>query len=458
VKRVLMLGAGFSRAISGDVPLTDELGTLVMSKLGEPHYSFKGGYFEMWLSRLAEAQPDLREEQNYANYSQFLRIADAVYEVMVERQLEVMREAPPPWLMRLVGIAQARRIATITFNYDTLLEKAADARRLLDWQHGRVATTVDILGGLPPLAPGVTLDGDLADSFRLLKLHGSIDSFWVPGDSSGATISRWESLGYWGNPTEPDQQRRRRELPGRSAFIVPPAAGKSAFYSNPLTRELWRSAAEALDSADTVTLVGYSIPSTDLVASGMLAERVAGRETLLEVVNRSPTAIVERLKLLGVREDSISVVDGDSAVEHFVDMIEDETNQTMLPSLLARPGDPMLLVALDDVRMSPVTGIEFRNSTLRLMTLPLSTDLNSVTRPFPEGEHPRMGLDQLRTTVLGTSASTIVAVLDGELECPIIDHQWADALVPAANGRWLVLVPSAAPTGGVDTVPVGATR
>ena len=45
-----------------------------MSKLGEPHYSFAGGYFEIWLSRLAEAQPDLREDQNYANCSKFLKI------------------------------------------------------------------------------------------------------------------------------------------------------------------------------------------------------------------------------------------------------------------------------------------------------------------------------------------------------------------------------------------------
>jgi hypothetical protein len=458
MKRVLILGAGFSRATSDQMPLTDELGTLVMSKLGEPSYSFEGGYFEMWLSRLAEPQPDLREEQNYANYAKFLKIAGAVYEVLVERQLQVMREDPPPWLMRLVGVAHVLRITAITFNYDTLMEKAVDARRLVDWEQGTIASTVNILGGLPPLAPSFTPGAD-PTNFRLLKLHGSVDSFWVPGDSSGATISRWESLGNWGSPAEPDLRRRRRELPGRSAFIVPPAAGKSAFYNNPLTRELWWSAAEELDSADTVTLVGYSIPPTDLVASGMLAERVAGRETLVEVVNPYAGPIVERLKVLGVREESISVIDGPAAVEHFVDTIETEASQSLLPSLLARPGNPLLLVALDDARVASVTGIDSRNSTgVRLIVTEPLSNLGRATRPLSEREeHPR-GLEELRTALLSGSANTIVAVIDGGLECPIIDHQRPDASVPAADPGWLVLVASAAPTGGVDDKPVGLTR
>jgi hypothetical protein len=224
-----------------------------------------------------------------------------------------------------------------------------------------------------------------------------------------------------------------------------------------LTREFWQSAAEALDSADIVSLVGYSIPSTDLVGSGMLAERLAGKSTRVEVVNPSAEPVVERLKLLGVHEDSIHVVGGDAAVAHFADAIERETSQYTLTSLLARSGNPLLLVAVDDVRMASVTGIDTRDSTVRLIAEPLS-DLNHATRPLDGRDDPPLGLEELRAAILSRSADNLVAVLDS-FECPIIDHQTPDAFIRAGQPPdWLVLVPSAAPTGGVEGVPVGVSR
>src|SRR6266568_3205067 len=122
---VLILGAGFSRAISDAAPLTDELGNLVVSRMSDDRLpahprGFEGGSFEVWLSRLGEDQPDLSVEANLLN------------------------------------------------------------------------------------------------------------GYWVPGDASGATIHRWDLFGSWGQPEPVDQDRLRRELPGRSPFIVPPTAAKSA--------------------------------------------------------------------------------------------------------------------------------------------------------------------------------------------------------------------------------------
>jgi hypothetical protein len=75
------------------------------------------------------------------------------------------------------------------------------------------------------------------------------------------------------------ESRRRRdplECPGRERFIVPPAALKSGYYANPITREIWQRAYSALSKANRITLMGYSVPQTDLSTSGMLAEALAG--------------------------------------------------------------------------------------------------------------------------------------------------------------------------------------
>jgi len=94
-------------------------------------------------------------------------------------------------------------------------------------------------------------------------------------------------------------ETRRLVLPGREPFIVPPSATKSGYYRNPLTRELWRTAFEALHAAGRISLVGYSLPPADLVMSGMLASAIRGRDVPIEVVNPCPEGPSERLLGLG---------------------------------------------------------------------------------------------------------------------------------------------------------------
>ncbi len=171
-------------------------------------------------------------------------------------------------------------------------------------------------------------------TLRLLKLHGSIDSYWVQGDSSGATINRWDSLGEWMQPVPPNEALRHQVLPGRSPFVVPPAAAKSSFYNNPITRELWQTAAVKLEAADVISLIGYSIPPTDLVASGMLSERVIGRGARVEVVNLEPEPIVRRLQDLGVKESLVEVYEGPQSVQRFVAHLESESSRDIAAEIL----------------------------------------------------------------------------------------------------------------------------
>lgn len=372
MRTVFVLGAGLSHAISDAMPLTDELGNLVRARVPEAAArsprGFKGGYFEAWLSRLAEAQPDLLDHENATNYGLFLRVLHEIHGIIRERELEVLKGEPSWWLRRLVGLMHAGAADVITFNYDTLIEHTVAHSLLATWPSSSPAEGFQLARGVPPLHAAASRRAS-GGSFRLLKLHGSLDTFWVPGDSSGATIQRWHLLGGWGNAREAPEEARRRDLPGRSPFIVPPAAAKSSFYNNPVTRELWRSAGEALRGAGRVALIGYSMPPTDLVTSGMLTDALAGRDVAVDVVNPRPEPIVDRLADLGVERGRIKA----SLVEDFTDELETSAAETVASKLAGTKPDRSLVVATSSVAAARVTGVRRTGDIVRLEIEPVDS-------------------------------------------------------------------------------------
>lgn len=318
--RVLVLGAGFSRAVSHLMPLTDDLGRLVLRDLradglAGPVGGFAGGYFEAWLSRLAEPQPDLREWENLANQAWFSRITEQVRVVLLREQRAVLTDAAPGWLLRLVAVLHRTRTTVVTFNYDLLVEAALNSAPLAGPGGGGKPTAFDATQGLPPSPPsGGFLSRTPVPTFPLLKLHGSVDCWWVGGDETGSTIVRQARHAAFGRDDGPDDGSAP---PGRSPFIVPPASGKSRFYANPVTRELWRRAAAAIGGAAEVDLVGCSLPPSDLVTAGMLADRLGRPDVAVRVINPSPHAPLAALCAAGVTATAFK---GD--VPEFVDNLE----------------------------------------------------------------------------------------------------------------------------------------
>jgi hypothetical protein len=330
---VVILGAGFSRAVSSAMPMTAELGQEVLKLLsarganGLERLEFDGSQLERWLSRLAEPQPDLSAAKNSANQSLFLMATEAVRDVIVARQLVAHADEMPWWLRRLLGVFHFQKTTVATFNYDTLVETAIGMAGLFD-QESQLVTEAEIIRHMPPLrerpAEGMLWGTHRSDTFRYLKLHGSVDTFWIPGDVSGASIGRWHMPGTWGEPQVPDDEDRRQVLPGTEAYIVPPAAAKSSFYANPLARELWRTTAQALAEADRVTVVGYSLPLTDLVTSGMLADTIVNSTCEVVVVDPGPELVGGRLVDLGVDPGRIRHVGGDDCVMRYAQQLDED--------------------------------------------------------------------------------------------------------------------------------------
>ena len=145
---VLLLGAGFSKAVHDAMPTLDELGNDCRTELygnwGDlvPE-TFSGGYFEVWLSRIAQDQPDLTEVENTRNRALFLDASQAIYTVITQRQrVATAADSDQGWLFDLVEKLHQRQSTVMTFNYDNLIELAVRSFRAM----GRVP----LMGGRLP--------------------------------------------------------------------------------------------------------------------------------------------------------------------------------------------------------------------------------------------------------------------------------------------------------------------
>lgn len=301
-----------------------------------PPVPYQGRKFEAWLSRLAEPQPDLAEADNLRHSELFSRITGAIYRIISEQQQSIEGEDLPWWLYRLVGCLHYLGATVITFNYDTLFEKALRSSGLFSSDAPPKSTPVTVEAALRDMplhaeepSEGLKFGTPRSRTLRLIKLHGSIDTFWIRGDESGSTIRRWTG----------SEARRQELLPGREPFIVPPSATKTPFYRNPLTRQLWTDASDALYEASRVSLIGYSLPETDLVAAGMFGERLTENESAVTVVNPKYDGPKKNLEELRITEDRLSCVE---QVPEYVTVLEEQLDDVAFPQVEAvRPNSPV---------------------------------------------------------------------------------------------------------------------
>lgn len=319
----VILGSGFSRAIADVMPTMPELGTAVLAELdldAEVLTPF-GGNLEQWMTYLSIDQPWLTSAQNYDNRGRFARVSEAVYTCIVRAETDVIQHPMPIWLQRLAWTWCDQRARVFNFNYDTLVERAASGVN-------RLGTLADLyVAALTARqAPG---DGGAmfgpgparGPLLSLYKLHGSTS--WAFGGLDGPSndrITLWNYSLRWG-PTPPSEEK---EYSPRYAslyddlvpLIVPPTLTKGPFFANLALRAQWRRAAEALRSANTLTILGYSFPAADLVAQQWVSTSFAGsRMDVVDKVAERPRLIRETVTNAPEGED----ITGDHAIARFVD-------------------------------------------------------------------------------------------------------------------------------------------
>lgn len=432
----VVLGAGFSKAIDDAFPTADELGELVRAQApgacASAPSTFGGGLFERWLSRIAEPQPDLGEAANLENARDFQLVTEALHRVMVDLEAQAVRKPIPWWLLRLVGLLHAERATVVTFNYDTLVEAAA--ARAFDCRLQQTLSNYSVTGGVPPVTLHAGMFGPIdTPTFRILKLHGSVDTYWVPGDASGATVTRISDA-MW----TPDSgmaaigSMLERSAPGRVPFIVPPASAKSALFSNPITRQLWRTAAQRLSASTRIAVIGYSAPLTDLVATAMVADAQHAAGAQIDIVNPDPGTVAKHLEAAGVPKTALRAA-ASSCVQYVDDLEREAAAKTAALLCTAGPRTSALAVTGTFGQVRPVVDLTLDGSDVYVQ----------VDAPQPRQE----GLDTTGLVQIGdlvdllrsSGAEHLVVTVDGERACLIDQFQWPEH----ADAALHLLIPSA---------------
>jgi hypothetical protein len=298
-----LLGAGFSRAVSEEMPVLTELGGEIFNLLGADAPAVLPNLprtdFENWLSFLAEDDPWLREDDRLRNRSLFLHVSGLLCDLISAREIAARREPMPDWLRLLVARWHEDEASVITFNYDTLVEGAFT-------EVVGVYDTPDAEGPnyvwpsqlfRAPLTPinaraGGVYAHEVIATFRLLKLHGSRTWLYSGRESFfGEAIYDATSFRGWGSR---DAHQRPWLLEDKVPLVVPPTSGKTGFFNNETVRLQWRLAHKALQEADRIFVVGYSLPPTDLLTRFLLQTGSRPGSTVV-AVNRD-CSVVDRLK------------------------------------------------------------------------------------------------------------------------------------------------------------------
>ena len=407
-KVVAVLGAGFSHAVFSAMPLTDQIGEAVRERLDAADQSklplgkFEDGRFEEWLSYISEPQPHLDPEAVADARTLALRVTRTIFEVLSEVQVRALGAEPPKWFWEFLSVLHVLRAQVLTLNYDNFIESGIYSLGLRN--HGELeASTVcedDILAGLPPCADffGVSVQspprrawtGDRIaavarwqNTFKLLKLHGSLSWYWLPESGGGSTLRRWRLPGVFGEPWDGEEEQRRQELPAHEVFLIPPAALKGQRLREPVTRELWRRAAMALREADRVVLIGYSVPLADHSIVGMLSDELAGRDVRIEIVNPCPSEVESRLPHLGIPADKSEPIAGDDCVAKWT---RGEVCRLAVEAAARIRGDVALtgkeLMFIDGPRVDRFSRFEVANGDSASVNLHVNPSGQQLTNPL----------------------------------------------------------------------------
>ncbi|MDJ0379210.1 SIR2 family protein [Cryobacterium sp. PH31-L1] len=320
---VYVLGAGFSKAIHENMPITDQLGRQIKERLptGFDMSGIEAGGFEDWLTLRLSELPFLEGHVNKMRRAEAERVIAEIAGILDDHVAEASATSCPLWLQQLILLWHSERAIVITFNYDTLLEQAINLVRPVI-NGSPLATTVyadQIVFPAPPGPPAeymIDTASHNSQSFQILKLHGSLNWYWAVGDPTGSTLVRMREKRVLGSvPLTIDYDFAGAKTLDR--YLIPPVTAKDGYYNSYLSHALWRSASDSIRIAPRITLMGYSMPANDRVT----VELINQSNATFEIVDldpgspEDPRTLAGRIARLGPVD---STTGGATAISDFV--------------------------------------------------------------------------------------------------------------------------------------------
>ncbi len=279
-KHVVVTGAGFTRALVPGAPLLidDFSNNALKDKVsGLPYASrllewernlHSNGHIniERLMTRLDALMPyDYAEKaDNAANEYGFL--LSELKRAFLDRLHEARDgEIYHAELEQFAKYCKNTGCCCITFNYDDFLDEALAGTG--NWNPNRgygffCQSSQDVVANLK---------SQITESeLWLLKLHGSIN--WRPklGYANPVAIDSITHHHDWSDTSSNYPQVSDHLEP--EPVMVPPVLSKSSLVEQPVLRLVWSHAFANLETAQEVTFIGYSFPTTDMAARTLFSE------------------------------------------------------------------------------------------------------------------------------------------------------------------------------------------
>ena len=178
----------------------------------------------------------------------------------------------------------------ISFNYDCLIDAALKTSANKKW-NASSGYGIDFSGNVDKWHEHKGKKGKKAkQSIKLLKLHGSLN--WKIGSNSKIELRDYQAR-YGTNDRSFNE-------------IIPPVWNKDISERSHFNK-IWEQARIALQNANTLVIIGYSLPDTDLLSQALLQIDTAKKRNsnlkTLTIVNPDPFI---RKKIINILNNSIN--------------------------------------------------------------------------------------------------------------------------------------------------------
>ena len=290
-----LLGAGFSKAVCQTMPTMKELFQLLEPLIdtadgfNREAYDYASGNVETLLTYYAIPSPSDDPIEVLRKRRVTALLEQKIGSVLQCRERTVSSDASGLALgEKLVGKWMEERSHVLTTNYDTLVEQLTG---LLDDTHVSGLYPIPVVPSSAIMGHNPSGTSILDRALTLYKLHGSVSWYKTHGESNSDPI-----YGYCG--FSHGLHSREKLLGDKRRFIAPPVHDKSTLLSHESMRNLWRRAkCDALAPADSLYVIGYSLPETDMAMRILLWE--ARRPDRGKCPRKIPLYVVDKNKKVG---------------------------------------------------------------------------------------------------------------------------------------------------------------
>jgi len=337
MKTVVILGAGISRAASGNKPVArrppldadffsiakaaekkrfDQVNEVLDDLVGDYAHTLRSS-LEASAAYLYLKAIDSRTGSVY--HKGFLKLLQLL-NLVLARTTNSLSLGPRSLLYRFLlseirKVGDPKDLTVITFNYDLLAERALyeiaskNGEDIFSFPGCYRLDDIEKIQHVNGCQPFTDIEKE-HDGVSVLKLHGSMN--WQSKHTSGeptpsALFSPNRAIHVMNSPEIPRsltwKPNKRRVY--MKPIIVPPVSGKRGMMHSALPK-LWSIAAQSLQQADRVVVAGYSCPPLDLEARILLSENLrANKDKKLYVIDPNAVSAAKFIEICGVDHATI---------------------------------------------------------------------------------------------------------------------------------------------------------